>query len=231
MNVLERVFARAAKQLSVQPGEIVTLEPDWVLGYKDSFLYAMEGFQKEGYERVVKPDRIRLALDLHSPDTFVLSFCRRYGIRPCALQEDPLKFILDQEQQKMSGLFIAGGGWEICQYGAYGAAAILITPKKMANLLGLGSFQMNIPEMIFIELSPSSKQRPSLTDWTEQITNQFGVDGLSGMGVILGGSALENINLEDKKALIRLLYEVGAVVAVISLHGPMGQVEKVIKMK
>ncbi|MBP1932714.1 hypothetical protein [Ammoniphilus resinae] len=231
MNVLERVFARAAKRQSVQPGEFVKLEPDWVLGYKDSFLYAMESFQKEGFEQVIKPERIRLALDLHSPDTFILSFCRRYGIRPCALQEDPLKFIRDQGQQKMSGLFIAGGGWEVCQYGAYGAAAILIPPQKMGNLLGVGSLEMNIPEMFFIELSASSKQRQSLAAWAEQITHQFGVDGLSGLGVILGGSAFKSMNWEDMKAIIRLLYEVGAVVAVVSPQGPMGQVEKVIKMK
>ena len=232
MNIIERILAEKANLPVVTAGDRVTLQPSvWYISEKN-LLSIINNFYELGFERVKSTDVI-VEMEQEgatSEQKEMENFCKLQGVKVVLKGSDDCCEILAKNQYNLNELVVVGNDKSIAAVGEHGAIAHIVSNSTMAKSLGTGKVETVVPEVIYIDIIGNFSQGVRQSSIGSYLIDYFR-DSLIGTGIIVGGSAIEDLTQEGKTSITTFFQLAGISFGIISPYGPQGQVDSVIKIK
>lgn len=219
----QKVLGRAAGR-SVQPGEIVFVEPDLVLTHDNSSAIIGKFESTVPGGKVKYPDRIAIVLDHVIPAATsknaeghakVRKFVKDQGIEHfydigCGICHQ----VLPEKHHTLPGEIVVGSDSHTCTYGAFNTFATGIDRTEAAGLWITGKTWFRVPETIEINLEGNFVDRVSAKDLILTIIGKLGADGANYKAVEFHGTGLGSLLVHERMTIANMGIEMGAKIAV-----------------
>ncbi|MFA4858766.1 MAG: 3-isopropylmalate dehydratase large subunit [Candidatus Margulisiibacteriota bacterium] len=220
-TITQKILAAHAGKKSVEPGELVQVKVDLVLGNDVTAPPAIKEFHKIGAKAVFDKNKIALVPDHFTPNKDIKSaeqvkmmreFARKFGIVNyfevgCMGVEHAL---LPELNLVKAGDLIIGADSHTCTYGALGAFSTGIGSTDMAAAMATGEVWLKVPEqMKFV-------YKGKLPKWVEgkdlilYTIGQIGVDGALYKTMEFTGEAIKALSMEGRLTMANMAIEAGA---------------------
>lgn len=232
MNIIEKNLAKKANLDTVIPRERITIEPSGLIILGEEAAHVINSFNEFGYKNVLFPSRVIFIGDAKAEKESTKTakhFCKVHDLAYVENQNQFIDQFVCDKKPILNKLVIAGGDSYIGALGAYGCISILASSASIAQCLSTGKLHALVPESIFIEMNGDVSQDAGADSICSYLQDFFG-DSLVGCGIMIGGSAIQQLDDVRKRSIVRFLYEIGANICMVSPQGPMGQVESVIRV-
>ena len=243
MNRIEQTFAVSAGLDSVRPGDRISVVPSMMLANDGSALKAIKEFQDLGFTRIIEPMKTFLGVNdkvaaasysLSAPTSplDVQAFCIEHGLQQFYdYAEETFYELMTEKINNGRDVLVVGSTSYTSKFGALGVVPLVLSPFNLARCWGEGKLEITVPDTIYIEISGQIQWTAAGEDVASYLLTYFGVDGLAGKAVIIGGTHIKRMSLEERMALSCTINEMGAMTGIIAPQGPTGQVERVIKIR
>ncbi|MBN1428325.1 MAG: 3-isopropylmalate dehydratase large subunit [Anaerolineae bacterium] len=226
----EQILSRAAGK-AVQPGELVIVEPDVVMGH-DSLTPSIIQIMKDelGKERVHNPDQIVLTNDHVSPPSTVgvannqnisRRFAREQGIRMFEVGRGICHQVLVEEQVARPGYIVLGSDSHSTTYGAVGAFGSGMGSTDIALIWATGRTWLRVPETIKVQVSGSFGPGVTPKDLALKLERDMTIAGATYAAVEYHG--LEWLPLNGRQTLSSMAVELGAKVGIVPPSGEVAE--------
>jgi 3-isopropylmalate/(R)-2-methylmalate dehydratase large subunit len=220
-TITQKILAAHAGKKNVEPGELIQVKVDLVLGNDVTAPPAIKEFHKIGAKAVFDKNKIALIPDHFTPNKDIKSaeqvkmmreFARRFGIVNyfevgCMGVEHAL---LPELNLVKAGDLVIGADSHTCTYGALGAFSTGIGSTDMAAAMATGEVWLKVPEqMKFI-------YKGKLPKWVEgkdlilYTIGQIGVDGALYKTMEFCGEAIKELSMEGRLTMANMAIEAGA---------------------
>jgi len=214
----EKIFsARAARD--VVPGEIITVEPDYILSHDNTAAIAAT-FEKMGAERVVHPERLVIILDHCVPAADAKYAENHKKAREFAAAQGIKHFydvgrgichqVLPEEGFARPGLLILGADSHTTTYGAFGAFSAGVGRSETAAVWATGEIWLMCPESVRINVKGRFAAGVGPKDLILYIIGDVGADGMLYKSVEFAGPAVEDMSVAGRMVLANMSVEMGA---------------------
>ncbi|MBN2017828.1 MAG: 3-isopropylmalate dehydratase large subunit [Candidatus Cloacimonetes bacterium] len=214
-NVFERKTGR-----SLQEGEIIFTEPDYILTHDNSAAIIKKLDQVKKDIKVKYPDRIVIVLDHVIPAANAKTANNHKEIREFVKEQGIRHFydigrgichqVLPEVGLAKPGSIIVGSDSHTCTYGAFGAFSTGIDRTEAAGIWITGETWFKIPASYKIVLEGKFQQRVSAKDLILKIIGDLGADGANYKSVEYHGTGLQNLDISDRMTISNMAVEMGA---------------------
>jgi len=221
MTITEKIIAAHAGRDRVEPGELVTVRVDLVMGNDITAPVAIREFEKIGVDRVFDQDRVVLVPDHFVPNKDIKSaeqvkiirkFARRHnithffevgqmGVEHCLLPEQGLVG---------PGDLIIGADSHTCTYGGLGAFSTGVGSTDMAAAMALGETWLKVPETIKFIYHGEMPEWVSGKDLILYTIGRIGVDGALYMAMEFTGPTVKGLSMDSRLTMANMVVEAGA---------------------
>ena len=216
---VQKVFEHKVGR-TLQEGEIVFVEPDYILTHDNSAAIIKKLSQvKEGI-KVKYPDRIVIVLDHVIPAANAKTANNHKEIREFVKEQHITHFydigrgichqVLPEVGLAIPGSVIVGSDSHTCTYGAFGVFSTGIDRTEAAGIWITGETWFKIPQSYKITLEGSFQQRVSAKDLILKIIGDLGADGANYKSVEYHGSGIKNLDISDRMTIANMAVEMGA---------------------
>ncbi len=216
---IQKIFEQKTGKL-VHEGEIVFVEPDYILTHDNSAAIIKKLSQvKEGI-KVKYPDRIVIVLDHVIPAASAKTANNHKEIREFVKAQHIKHFydigrgichqVLPEVGLAKPGSVIVGSDSHTCTYGAFGAFSTGIDRTEAAGIWITGETWFKIPQSYKISLEGRFSQRVSAKDLILKIIGDLGADGANYKSVEYHGSGIKNLDISDRMTIANMAVEMGA---------------------
>ena len=221
MTITEKIIAAHAGRERVEPGELVNVRVDLVMGNDITAPVAIREFEKIGVDRVFDQDRVVLVPDHFVPNKDIKSaeqvkiirkFARRHnithffevgqmGVEHCLLPEQGLVG---------PGDLIIGADSHTCTYGGLGAFSTGVGSTDMAAAMALGETWLKVPETIKFIYHGEMPEWVSGKDLILYTIGRIGVDGALYMAMEFTGPTVKGLSMDSRLTMANMAVEAGA---------------------
>lgn len=221
MTITEKILAAHAGREQVEPGELINVKVDLVLGNDITAPVAIREFEKLGVETVWDKDRVVLVPDHFVPNKDIQSagqakilrdFARRHGltnyfevgrmgIEHCLLPEQGLV---------VPGDLVIGADSHTCTYGALGAFSTGVGSTDLAAAMALGETWLKVPESLKFVYRGELPQWVGGKDLILFTIGQIGVDGALYKAMEFCGPVIEGLDMDGRFTMANMAVEAGA---------------------
>ncbi len=216
---IQKIFEQKTGK-PVHEGEIVFVEPDYILTHDNSAAIIKKLSQvKEGI-KVKYPDRIVIVLDHVIPAASAKTANNHKEIREFVKEQHITHFydigrgichqVLPEVGLAKPGSVIVGSDSHTCTYGAFGAFSTGIDRTEAAGIWITGETWFKIPQSYKISLEGRFSQRVSAKDLILKIIGDLGADGANYKSVEYHGSGIKNLDISDRMTIANMAVEMGA---------------------
>jgi len=216
---IQKIFEQKTGK-PVHEGEIVFVEPDYILTHDNSAAIIKKLSQvKEGI-KVKYPDRIVIVLDHVIPAASAKTANNHKEIREFVKEQHITQFydigrgichqVLPEVGLAKPGSVIVGSDSHTCTYGAFGAFSTGIDRTEAAGIWITGETWFKIPQSYKISLEGRFSQRVSAKDLILKIIGDLGADGANYKSVEYHGSGIKNLDISDRMTITNMAVEMGA---------------------
>jgi len=216
---IQKIFEQKTGK-PVHEGEIVFVEPDYILTHDNSAAIIKKLSQvKEGI-KVKYPDRIVIMLDHVIPAASAKTANNHKDIREFVKEQHITHFydigrgichqVLPEVGLAKPGSVIVGSDSHTCTYGAFGAFSTGIDRTEAAGIWITGETWFKIPQSYKISLEGRFSQRVSAKDLILKIIGDLGADGANYKSVEYHGSGIKNLDISDRMTIANMAVEMGA---------------------
>lgn len=224
-TIAEKILATKAGKRSVEPGEIVEANVDYVMVNDVTGLPAFEVFEKFGDVSPIKEKSV-LIPDHYVPNKDVASAEQARAMRSFARKHRlPHYFevgrsgvchqLMIEEGFVAPGRLIVGADSHTCSYGALGAFSTGVGSTEAASAMALGKLWFRVPEsqkyVVEGKLGPHTMGK----DVILHIIGDIGVDGALYQSMEFYGSAIEELPLADRISISNMAIEAGGKAGII----------------
>ncbi|MBD3276966.1 MAG: homoaconitate hydratase family protein [Candidatus Aegiribacteria sp.] len=217
-----KVLSRAAGK-QVREGEIVFIEPDYVLTHDNSSAIIGKFESTVPGGKVKYPSRIAIVLDHVIPAASSKHAAGHRKVRQF-VQEQGIEHFYDigtgvchQVMPEMGlvrpGSIVVGSDSHTCTYGAFNAFATGIDRTEAAGLWITGRTWFRVPETMNIEITGSFNHGVSAKDLILTIVGDVGAGGANYMAVEFNGPAVGGLRISDRMTMANMGIEMGAKIA------------------
>jgi len=224
MTLAEKILARKAGRKSVEPGDIVTVEPDVVMSHDNAAAIA-KSLAAMGVARVWDPARIVIVLDhavpAPSPEHAenhrrIRQFVREQGIeRFYDIGHGVCHVVMCERGHARPGLLVLGSDSHTPTQGALGAFAAGIGRTEMAAVWALGQIWLRVPPTIQVTLEGKLGAMVSAKDVALRLVAEIGPAGADYRAVEFAGDLVKQFSMEARMVLTNLMAEAGAKTAMV----------------
>lgn len=221
----EKVLAQKAGLDAVQPGEIVTVQPDRLLTHDNTADIANK-FRKIGVDRVADPTMNVIVLDHVTPaanETYaanhqaIRAFVASQGIRAFYdIGEGICHQVLPEQGHAWPGAVIVGSDSHTPTAGAFGAFAAGIGRTEAAAVMATGEIWLRVPETLRIRIEGELPARVAPKDVILHIIGDLRADGATYCSIEFAGAAIDAMSVAGRMTLTNMAAEMGAKNAVIA---------------
>ncbi len=219
MTLTEKLLARASGRDSVQPGEIVIVEPDVVLSHDNTAAIATI-FRQLPAGTVKYPDRLAITLDHAAPPptakharnhTEIRQFVREHGIGNFfEVGRGICHQVLCEEGVIGPGMTLLGADSHSPHYGWLGAFGAGIGRSEAAALWATGQLWLRVPDTMRVTISGSLETGVTAKDVTINLIGRLSSEGAAYMAVEFAGDGLARLTPDSRAVLTNMMAEMGA---------------------
>jgi 3-isopropylmalate dehydratase large subunit len=215
-TLIEEIFSRKAGT-SVQVGEILLLDVDYIMSHDNTTPLAIKAFREIG-KPIKDKNRIVIHLDHAYPAPNVLAAeNHRKIIDFVKEQELPYLFkqgvchqVMIEEGFVTPGSIIIGADSHSNTYGALGAFGTGLGSTEIGVAWVTGKCWFKVPETIRIELSGQTQPGVYAKDVMIYIAGLLGMDGGTYRSVEFGGSYIDQLPVHERIVFPNMSTEIGA---------------------
>jgi 3-isopropylmalate dehydratase large subunit len=215
-TLIEEIFSRKAGK-TVQAGEIVLLDVDYIMSHDNTTPLAIKAFREIG-KPILDKSRIVLHLDHAYPAPNVLAAENHRKIMDFVKEQElPHLFMQGVCHQVMleegfvtPGSIIIGADSHSNTYGVMGAFGTGLGSTEIAVAWVTGKCWFKVPETIRIELRGQTQPGVYAKDVMIHIAGLLGMDGGTYRSVEFGGEYIDNLPMHERIIFPNMSTEIGA---------------------
>jgi methanogen homoaconitase large subunit len=227
-TLAEQILSHAAGH-AVQPGDLITVRPDVVMGH-DSLTPAIIDIMRDqlGVPHVADPQQLVLVMDHVAPASNVATANAQNKIRAFAQEEGVRLFevgqgichqVLVESQIARPGRIVIGSDSHSTSYGAVAAFGTGMGSTDIALAMGTGKTWFRVPETIRLRFTGQLGRGVTAKDVALMLNRRLGVAGATYAAVEYLG--LDWMPLPDRQTIASMGIELGAKA---SIFPPTGEV-------
>ncbi len=227
MTISEKILAAHAGRDHVEPGELLELPVDLVMGNDITAPVAIGEFRKAGVERVFDPDRVVLVADHFVPARDIKSAALARILRDFAAEQGITNYfgegmggiehvVLPERGIVVPGDVVVGADSHTCTYGALGAFATGVGSTDMAYAMATGRTWFRVPESIKFIYHGQRRRWVSGKDLILHTIGRIGVDGANYAAMEFTGEVIVRLPMDDRFTMANMAIEAGAKVGVFN---------------
>ncbi len=219
MTLTEKILAQAAGKKEVSPGEIVTVEPTWVMSH-DNSAYILKEFKKTGVEKVWNPEKIVIILDHVVPAASRDYANNHLSIRQFVNEQKITNFwdintgichqVMAEKGYDVPGAVIVGADSHTTTPGAFGAFAAGIGRSEVAAIWATGKIWLRVPESYEVLVNGEFPKGVFAKDLALHIVGDITASGAVYKAVEFKGETIKNMSIASRMVLTNLSAEMGA---------------------
>ena len=219
-TLVQKIISQHLGGQPVQPGEVVMLPCDVVLGNDASANGAIRMLREMGVERVFDPAKVVTVADHFAPAKDVASaillqemegWARRQGVAFYGQGRGGIEHtVLIEEGWVVPSSVIAGGDSHTCTYGALGAFGTGVGITDLACCMATGAFWQAVPDTIRVTFTGTRQPFVSGKDLILAVLARIGVAGATGCVLEFTGQAVAELSVDDRMAVSNMAVEAGA---------------------
>jgi len=217
-----KALSRATGKM-VTEGEIVFVEPDYILTHDNSAAIIGKFESTVPGGRVMYPGRIAIVLDHVIPAASSKHASGHKKVREFVREQGITNFfdigtgICHQVMPEMGlvkpGSIVVGSDSHTCTYGAFNCFATGIDRTEAAGIWITGRTWFKVPQTINIELTGAFTAGVSAKDLILTIIGNVGAGGANYMAVEFNGPAVGGLRISDRMTIANMGIEMGAKIA------------------
>jgi 3-isopropylmalate/(R)-2-methylmalate dehydratase large subunit len=218
MTISEKILAHAAQKDTVQAGEIVTVDVDWLMTNDATTHVSIDIFeQKVKNKRIANPKKTIFILDHNVPSEQVKTtqvqnkmraFARKHGM-PVHDGEGICHQLLLEKYISPGEVLLAADS-HTCTMGAVGAFGSGIGSTDFVAAMVTGQTWLMVPKTLKFNLTNTFPEGVYARDLILKIVGDIKSDGATYMAMEFGGPAVKDLTMDDRIVLCNLTVEAGA---------------------
>ncbi len=228
MNITEKILARASKNETVEPDQVVFVNVDKAMVHDVSgpgVIKVFEKLQKQGInvDKLWDPSKVWVAEDHFVPSAEKVSaenivkltnFTKNYGIQKHFKygmgQYGICHTLSHEEAMVLPGEVYVAGDSHTNTTGALGAFACGLGHTDMAYVLLNGKIWFKIPETLYFKLNGKLPEHVMAKDFILRIIGDIGTDGAAYKAMQFGGTGVDEMSIDERLTLTNMTTEAGA---------------------
>jgi len=224
----EKVLARKAGLEHVEPGQIVTLQPDKLLTH-DNTAAIVKIFREIGVQRVARPDTNVIVLDHVVPAATEGHATNHQQTRRFVAEQGITNFydvgegichqVLPEKGHALPGYVIVGSDSHTPTAGAFGAFAAGIGRTEAAAVMATGEIWLMVPHSFRVLVKGVLPQGVYAKDIILHVIGDLGADGADYRAVEFAGPVIEEMSVAGRMVLCNMAAEMGAKAGVVEPDG------------
>ena len=225
-TLAEQILSHAIGR-PVQPGELIIVEPDLVMGH-DSLTPGIIKIMKERLEipNVRYPERAVFVIDHVAPastvgvansQNVIRRFAAEQGVRLFDVGRGISHQVLIEEQLARPGMIVVGSDSHSTSYGAVGAFGSGLGSTDIALALATGRTWLRVPETIRVNVVGRFRRGVDAKDLALKIGRELSISGATYCSVEYHG--LEWLELAGRQTLSSMAIELGAKAGIVPPTG------------
>ena len=221
MTITEKILAAHAGLERVEPGQLVSVRVDLVLGNDITAPMAIQEFRRIGVERVFDPERVVLVPDHFVPNKDIKSAEQAKVVREFAREQGLTHYyevgrmgiehcLLPEQGLVAPGELIIGADSHTCTYGALGAFATGVGSTDLAAAMALGEIWLKVPPTIKFVYHGQLPPWVGGKDLILYTIGKIGVDGARYKAMEFTGPVIEGMSMDGRLTMANMAVEAGA---------------------
>ncbi len=221
MTITEKILAAHAGQESVSPGDLIQVRVDMALANDITAPLAIDVFHELGVPQVFDRDKIALVPDHFVPNKDIPSaeqakimedFAYQYGVKHYFKVGEAgiAHVILPEKGLVVPGDVVIGADSHTCTYGAMGAFSAGVGSSDLGAIMATGQTWLKVPEAIKLVYEGRLKKWVGGKDLILFTIGQMGVQGARYRTMEFTGSALAQLQMNDRFTMANMAVEAGA---------------------
>ena len=215
-TLIEEIFSRRAGR-TVQAGEILLLDVDYIMSHDNTTPLALKAFREIG-KPILDKNKIVLHLDHAYPAPNILAaenhrkildFVKQQEL-PYLFQQGVCHQVMIEEGFVTPGSIIIGADSHSNTYGAIGAFGTGLGSTEIGVAWVTGKCWFKVPETIRVELHGQTGHGVYAKDVMIHIAGLLGMDGGTYRSVEFGGEYIDNLPMHERIIFPNMSTEIGA---------------------
>ncbi|MBT8002978.1 MAG: 3-isopropylmalate dehydratase large subunit [Rhodospirillales bacterium] len=219
MHALAKIIAQHAGKSSVDPGEIVNVEPDYVMLHDRGVARVMQRFSEMGAEKVWDPSKVVVVFDHTYPAPRVQDAESQQRSRAWMKEQNITNFfpgegichvILPEKGFAFPGALIVGSDSHTVTNSALGCMSTGMGHSDLGSLLSIGYNWMRVPEVVRFDIQGNLKPWVTAKDIILNILKEHGEAICTYQAVEYAGPTVRSMSMDGRLTLCNLAVEIGA---------------------
>ena len=226
MTIAEKILAKHAGQEEVRPGQLISAKLDITLANDITGPVAIKEFKKIGINKVFNKDRVVFVPDHFVPNKDIKSAQQAKEVREFSKEQNLTNYfevgrmgiehaLLPEKGIVTAGDLIIGADSHTCTYGALGAFATGVGSTDLACAMASGETWFKVPSTIKVEFNGKLNKWVSAKDLILHLIGDIGVDGALYKVLEIGGSTIEEMEMDGRLTICNMAIEAGAKAGII----------------
>jgi 3-isopropylmalate/(R)-2-methylmalate dehydratase large subunit len=226
-SVVQKIIARAAGRDSVEPGEYVTVTPDYTCCQDISWPARKRIMEEAGVTRLAQPDKLVMVVDhttaagmgsaYHRNHREMREFAAEHGANYFGPGSGLRHQVLVEEGFARPGLLVFSDEPNIASIGVVGALNIAISSEVVVTSV-LNENWMVVPRPVRLVLIGALQPGVQIRDLAQIIIRDFAeTDVLSQSCIEYSGPAIAGLSLDERQTLLACTYHAGPDTALMPL--------------
>lgn len=209
----------------VNPGEIILVDVDFVMGQDGTSPLAIKSFKEMGGEKVFDPQKIAFVIDHSAPSPSqgvselhkqMRDFSLEHKMIIYDIGEGVCHQLIPEKGHVKPGSVIVGADSHTCTYGALGAFATGVGSTDLAAAMISGKMWFKVPETILFRLNGNLPVGVFSKDLILFLIGQFKADGANYKAVEFSGSAITELSVDARFTICNMTIEMGGKAGLIA---------------
>ena len=220
MTMTQKILAAHAGLDSVEPGQLILVNLDRVLGNDITSPVAIREFNKLNKDAVFDKEKVTMVMDHFAPNKDIKAATQCKMCRDFCGEKEITHFydvgqmgiehaLLPEKGLVVSGDVVIGADSHTCTYGALGAFSTGVGSTDMACGMAIGKAWFKVPSAIKFVLKGKLNPYISGKDVILHIIGKIGVDGALYKSMEFTGEGVANLSMDDRFTIANMAIEAG----------------------
>mgnify|MGYP001174109983 CR=1 FL=1 len=224
-TVAQKIVARAAGRDHVEPGEYVTVSPDYTCCQEISWAARKRIMEQAGVDRVARPDKVVMVVDhttsagmgtaYHRSHREMRDFAARHGAQFFGAGNGLRHQVMVEQGFARPGLLVFSDEPNIASIGAFGALNMAVSSEVVVTTVADENWMM-VPRSARLTLTGALRPGVQVRDLVQVIIRDYAeTDLLSQACIEYAGPGLAGLSLDERQTLLACSYHAGADTAIM----------------
>lgn len=224
-TMAQKLLAAHTESESVEPGEHVTVTPDWILAHDLSGHPSMRRMAQLGFEEIATPERVVVVFDHYVPSSNetistyqneLETWLREQGVEHFYPPGRGISHnVISEEGYSLPGSLILGADSHTTTHGAFGAFATGVGHTDLGWLLGTGELWLKVPRSRRVTIDGSLPAGCAAKDLGLHILGELTTSGAIYESIEFHGDAFDGLAMHERQTLSNLAVELGAMAGLV----------------